>query len=54
MDGTFSLSTVPKRVVFYIEGPPPGVEILVKSVVIVFSSPTENEVCIIFSTIPLW
>ncbi|KAK4781636.1 hypothetical protein SAY86_015738 [Trapa natans] len=34
LEGKFSLSTMPKRVVFYLEGPSPGVELLIKSVVI--------------------
>lgn len=38
LEGKFSLSTMPKRVVFYLEGPSPGVELLIKSVVIGCSS----------------
>ncbi|CAI9116036.1 OLC1v1017080C2 [Oldenlandia corymbosa var. corymbosa] len=34
LEGTFSLSNMPERVVFYLEGPSPGVELLIKSVVI--------------------
>ncbi|KAL7090524.1 hypothetical protein ACP275_12G046300 [Erythranthe tilingii] len=34
VEGTFSLSAMPRRVVFYVEGPSPGVDLLVKSVVI--------------------
>ena len=34
LEGTFKLSTMPDRVVFYLEGPQPGVDLLIKSVVI--------------------
>lgn len=34
LEGTFSLSSLPKRILFYLEGPSPGVDILIKSVVI--------------------
>ncbi|PQM38373.1 endo-1 4-beta-xylanase A [Prunus yedoensis var. nudiflora] len=43
LDGKFSLSTMPDRVVFYFEGPSPGVDILIKSVVISSSSPKECQ-----------
>ncbi|CAB4266138.1 unnamed protein product [Prunus armeniaca] len=43
LDGKFSLSTMPDRVVFYLEGPSPGVDILIKSVVISSSSPKECQ-----------
>ncbi|XAR62020.1 Endo-1,4-beta-xylanase [Bertholletia excelsa] len=33
-EGTFSLTTLPDRVVFYLEGPSPGVDLLIESVVI--------------------
>lgn len=32
--GSFSLSKMPNRVVFYLEGPPPGVDLLIDSVVL--------------------
>ncbi|PKI55577.1 hypothetical protein CRG98_024025 [Punica granatum] len=38
LEGNFSLSTTPKRVVFYLEGPSPGIDLLIKSVVISCSS----------------
>ncbi|KAL8141003.1 hypothetical protein V2J09_007024 [Rumex salicifolius] len=50
LEGSFMLPYVPKRVVFYLEGPSPGVDLLIKSVVIhspsqsLFQSP--NERCI--------
>lgn len=47
LDGKFSLSTMPDRVVFYLEGPSPGVDILIKSVVISSSSPKECQVLIV-------
>lgn len=34
LKGTFTLSSMPDRAVFYLEGPSPGVELLIKSVVI--------------------
>ncbi|CAH9119421.1 unnamed protein product [Cuscuta epithymum] len=39
LEGTFSLSTNPDQVIFYLEGAEPGVDILVKSVTISPSSP---------------
>ncbi|CAH9128661.1 unnamed protein product [Cuscuta epithymum] len=38
LEGTFSLSSKPDRVVFYLEGPLPGVDLLIKSVVVTCSS----------------
>ncbi|KNA05790.1 hypothetical protein SOVF_187140 [Spinacia oleracea] len=43
LEGTFTLSKMPDRVVFYLEGPPPGVDLLIKSVVISCSSPTKMK-----------
>ncbi|KAF5740099.1 hypothetical protein HS088_TW11G00163 [Tripterygium wilfordii] len=43
LEGTFSLSTMPDRVVFYLEGPSPGVDLLIESVVVISSSPSELE-----------
>ncbi|PSR99950.1 Anti-sigma-I factor RsgI6 like [Actinidia chinensis var. chinensis] len=34
LEGTFSLSTLPDRIVFYLEGPSPGVDLLIESVTI--------------------
>lgn len=48
LEGTFSLPAMPDRVVFYFEGPSPGVDILIESVVITCSSPSECEVIILF------
>jgi hypothetical protein len=48
LEGTFSLPTMPDRVVFYLEGPSPGVDLLIESVVISCSSPSEYEVIILF------
>ncbi|XP_057721324.1 endo-1,4-beta-xylanase 1-like [Arachis stenosperma] len=42
LEGTFSLSTMPKRVVFYLEGPAPGVDILIRSIEIGCSNPNNN------------
>ncbi|KAJ6685758.1 hypothetical protein OIU79_015721 [Salix purpurea] len=41
LGGTFSLATMPDRVVFYLEGPAPGVDLLVESVIITCSCPSE-------------
>ncbi|OIT38104.1 hypothetical protein A4A49_33519 [Nicotiana attenuata] len=40
LEGSFSLSAMPKEVIFFIEGPPPGAHLLIKSVVISCSSST--------------
>lgn len=40
IEGTFILPNMPKRAVFYLEGPSPGVDLLIKSVVI--SSPSQS------------
>lgn len=42
-EGSFSLKTSPDRVVFYLEGPPPGVDLLIESVVISSSSIIGNN-----------
>ncbi|KAI9107305.1 hypothetical protein K1719_021693 [Acacia pycnantha] len=41
LEGTFSLPTLPERVIFYLEGPSPGVDLLIQSVEITCSSPNE-------------
>ena len=38
LEGTFLLSTMPDRVIFYLEGPLPGVDLLIESVVVSCSS----------------
>ncbi|CAK9173888.1 unnamed protein product [Ilex paraguariensis] len=44
LEGKFSLSTMPDRVVFYLEGPSPGVDLLIESVVVTCSSePTSRS-----------
>ncbi|MBA0625716.1 hypothetical protein Godav_003491, partial [Gossypium davidsonii] len=43
VEGTFSLLAVPERLVFYLEGPSPGVELLIDSVVISCSSSSKSE-----------
>ncbi|XP_022768583.1 uncharacterized protein LOC111312516 isoform X2 [Durio zibethinus] len=43
VEGTFSLSTMPERLVFYLEGPSPGIELLIDSVVISCSSLSKSE-----------
>ncbi|XP_027356132.1 endo-1,4-beta-xylanase 1-like [Abrus precatorius] len=43
LEGSFSLSTMPDRVIFYLEGPAPGVDLLIQSVDIICSSPTDYE-----------
>ncbi|KAK8642631.1 hypothetical protein V6N13_011968 [Hibiscus sabdariffa] len=42
--GSFSLSTVPKRVIFYLEGPPPGDELIINSVVISCFNSSKSEI----------
>ena len=44
LDGTFSLSTIPKRVIFYLEGPSPGIDLLIKSVAITSTGSKGSEV----------
>ncbi|KAK4254486.1 hypothetical protein QN277_009864 [Acacia crassicarpa] len=41
LEGTFSLPTIPERIIFYLEGPSPGVDLLIQSVEITCSSPNE-------------
>ncbi|XP_023536394.1 uncharacterized protein LOC111797582 isoform X1 [Cucurbita pepo subsp. pepo] len=43
LEGTFSLSTMPDRVVFYLEGPPPGIDLLIQSVEITCTGLNELE-----------
>ncbi|KAF3447492.1 hypothetical protein FNV43_RR12678 [Rhamnella rubrinervis] len=43
LEGKFSLSTMPQRVIFYLEGPSPGVDLLIKSVVISCLNKNESE-----------
>lgn len=44
LEGSFSLSTVPNEVIFYLEGLPPGAQLLIKSVVMLCSSSTPSNV----------
>lgn len=44
LEGTFALSGRPDRVVFFLEGPPPGVDLLIKSVTIHCESDNQFEV----------
>ncbi|XWS14847.1 hypothetical protein CRYUN_Cryun35bG0043600 [Craigia yunnanensis] len=43
VEGTFLLPTMPERLVFYMEGPSPGIELLIDSVVISCSSLSKSE-----------
>ncbi|KAL6542605.1 Glycoside hydrolase, 10 [Orobanche minor] len=43
IEGTFSLSTMPERVMFYLEGPSPGIDLLVRSVIISCSSQCDTR-----------
>ncbi|KAJ8762432.1 hypothetical protein K2173_007871 [Erythroxylum novogranatense] len=43
LEGTFLLTTIPNRVVFYLEGPSPGVDLLIGSVYITSSNPSESN-----------
>lgn len=42
LEGTFSLSAMPDRVIFYLEGPAPGVDLLIRSVEINCSNSNDN------------
>ncbi|KAI3758448.1 hypothetical protein L6452_06011 [Arctium lappa] len=42
LDGTFTLSDKPERVVFYLEGPAPGVNLLVESVLVLCDDTTSR------------
>lgn len=48
LEGAFSLKSLPDRLVFYLEGPSPGVDLLVDSVVISSTSSKVPEVDVIF------
>ncbi|KAL3646984.1 Glycoside hydrolase, 10 [Castilleja foliolosa] len=43
IEGTFSLSTMPKRVIFYLEGPSPGIDLLIKSAVVSCPCPSQCD-----------
>lgn len=43
LEGMFSLPSLPEKVVFYLEGPSPGIDLLIQSVTIHRES--EPEVC---------
>ncbi|KAL8546785.1 hypothetical protein ACS0TY_006487 [Phlomoides rotata] len=43
LEGTFSLSTMPHRVIFYLEGPSPGIDLLIRSVVVSCHSPSQFD-----------
>lgn len=43
VEGSFSLSSMPNRVVFYLEGPSSGIDLLIKSVVITCQSANGKE-----------
>ncbi|KAF3561135.1 hypothetical protein DY000_02012966 [Brassica cretica] len=43
LEGMFSLPSVPERVVFYLEGPSPGIDLLIQSVTIHLDSEPERE-----------
>jgi hypothetical protein len=44
LEGSFSLSNMPKHVVFYLEGPPAGVDLIIDSVTITCSRHKESKV----------
>ncbi|XP_051140702.1 endo-1,4-beta-xylanase 1-like [Andrographis paniculata] len=50
IEGTFLLSTMPHRVTFYLEGPPPGIDLLIRTVMISGPSPSKNDTRHIQST----
>lgn len=51
LEGSFSLSALPDRVVLYFEGPSPGVELLVESVVVSCPSRSDLDVCMMCNII---
>ena len=51
LEGTFSLSTLPDRIVFYLEGPSPGVDLLIESVTISGPNNTRESDVSIFSNL---
>lgn len=53
LEGTFSLSTMPDRVVFYLEGPSPGIDLLIQSVEITCAGPNEVEVIVLLFANPI-
>ena len=59
LEGTFSLSTMPHRVIIYLEGPAPGVDLLIRSVEINCSTPNNSvsqyvtKLCILSNVISL-
>ncbi|KAK8948384.1 hypothetical protein KSP39_PZI004973 [Platanthera zijinensis] len=42
LEGSFTLTSLPRRVVFYLEGPPPGMDMLIDSVIVFPTSPEES------------
>lgn len=54
LEGTFSLSTMPDRVVFYLEGPSPGIDLLIQSVEITCAGPNELEVIVLLFAKPIF
>lgn len=46
LEGKFQLSTLPDRIVFYLEGPSPGVDLLIESIVISCPHTIKSEVSI--------
>lgn len=46
LEGSFSLADMPNRIVFFLEGPPPGVDLLINSVILSSSVPKQFEVSI--------
>ncbi|KAL2241235.1 UNVERIFIED_CONTAM: Endo-1,4-beta-xylanase 1 [Sesamum indicum] len=43
VEGTFSLSTMPQRVTFYLEGPSPGIDLLIRSVEVTCPSSNQSD-----------
>ena len=49
LEGSFSLTNMPKHVVFYLEGPPAGVDLIIDSVNISCSGHKQSKVsCYVF------
>lgn len=50
LEGTFSLSDMPERVVLYFEGPSAGVDLLIKSVIVFSTTCSKFRVSCVYTT----
>lgn len=54
LEGKFQLSTLPDRVIFYLEGPSPGIDLLIESIVIACPSMIRSVVSILSEPFPIY